>query len=259
MHNWKRCHVNGIVWRLSPFVSDTMLDRLAVLRDERGDIAGVELLKRDLCHVVKACDGLVLKKVTPRPGCLHGLRFALRPARFARACRYSLELRAAGVPVAEPLAYGQTVRFGLKTAELMVTRRIEEVGTLTHILTGDSSRREKLLEPYGTLLGMFHRNGFSNRDLKDGNVLCSRSGDASLWVADMDGVRRCLRLSRFRSARDWWPIIRSLAVNDCADDESLARVLRGYNAAVPARLKWRNMPWFCEHARRAGRPKMVSR
>ncbi len=256
--DWQPWSHHDVHWRLAPGVAETVREQLAAWR--RPDCAEdpAEVLKQDRCREVTAWQGVVLKKMFPHPGVLSRLRFAVRPSLARRACRLALGLRAAGVPVVEPVAFGRGTHCGVTFAEMTVTVWLHRADALSAWLPRHASRMDDVLMAYGALLGMFHRNGYSNRDLKDENVLCLRDDPSSLWVADMDGVRYCRRISRFRAARDWRALGRSLAILGCADTKSLAKVLEGYNAKVPSRLRWRRLPWFSEQARRLGKQKRAA-
>ncbi len=249
---WQQWLHEDVHWRLAPAVAETLRRQLAAWYRSGGAEGPAVVLKQDRCREVTARQGLVLKKMIPHAGVLSRLRFAVRPSLSRRACRMALGLRAVGVPVVEPVAFGRKIRCGLTCAEMTVTVWLDRADALSVWLPRNPSRTDDVLRAYGALLGMFHRNGYANRDLKDENVLCLRDDPSSLWVADMDGVRDCRRISRFRAARDWRALVRSLAILGCADNASLAKVVQGYNAQVPSRLRWRRLPWFSEQARRLG-------
>ncbi len=250
---WQRWYGNGVAWRLAPDSADALRDQLAIWNMVFATSDPTETLKSDKRHVITARGHLVMKRMQPRAGIWHRLRFAVRPSIARRACRLAVALRAAGLPVAEPLACGRQRRYGLTTAELTVATRISGVFPVTAVLRRASPERSVLLKAYGALLGRFHACGYANRDLKDENVLWSGSMADPLWVVDMDGVRRPRWLTRLRCARDWMALTRSLAICGCDDDQSLTLALQGYNAAVPPRLQWPRFPWFTETARRLGR------
>ncbi len=248
--DWQPWSHNGVQWYIAPEAPDDLRERLANWNHPSCPDGNTVVLKQDRCRNVTAHGNLVMKTMYPRPGVWSRMRFAVRPSFSRRACRLALGLRAAGVPVVEPLAYGRRQRAGLTDTEITVTARLHHTDTLSVWLRRKSSRHNDILAAYGALMGAFHARGFSNRDLKDENVLCLNDDPISLWVADMDGVRYCRRISRFRCARDWRALVRSLAICGCADETSLACILEGYNATVPSRLRWRRQPWFSEQARR---------
>ncbi len=242
MHDWQSWLSNGVRWQLAPGAAAQLRGRLAVWHPLTGDAVNARVLKCDQRRLVSTLDGIVVKRMTPRSGPWHRGRFALRPSRARRACMHALDLRAAGLPVAEPLAYGATFRCGLRVAEMLVTRLIPDVAPLTVRLRNGGPSRDEALTAYGALLGRFHCQGFSNRDLKDDNVLCSLSDPVRLWVADMDGVRRIRRLTPFRCQRDGRVLMRSLMLCGCGNAACAGCVLAGYNSVVPERLHWHGRP-----------------
>lgn len=236
MDDWQpwRCH--GVEWRIAPDAPADLRERLADWDPFHAAAVDVEVLKRHRGRNITARGDLVMKTMYPKPGLWHRTRFGVRPSVARRACCLALGLRAAGAPVAQPFAFGRRRTFGLTLAEITVAQRLCNADKLSVWLRRKSGLQPKILAAYGALMGTFHAHGFSNRDLKDGNVLCLRDDPSSLWVADLDGVRYVRRLNRFRRARDWRVLVRSAAYCGCADEASLTCMLEGYHAVVPPRF-----------------------
>lgn len=237
MDDWQPWRCCGIEWRIAPEAPPDLREQLAEWYPPVGKSSDVEVLKQHRWRNISARGTLVMKIMYPKPGLWNRARFGVRPSVARHACRIATTLRATGVPIAEPYAYGQNRPFGLALEEITVAERLRDTDTLTLWLRRQSGKQREILTAYGALMGKFHAQGFSNRDLKDGNVLCQNDNPSSLWVVDLDGVRYVRRLNLFRQARDWRVLVRSLVLCGCADEVSLECMLHGYHAAVPPRLR----------------------
>jgi serine/threonine protein kinase len=128
---------------------------------------------------------------------------------------------------------------------------------LTAILREASSReplRRAIVAGLGELLAAFHRNGYSNRDLKDGNVLVRIGAPPVLWAVDLDG----LCPSRWRAGglrRDFRAVLRSLGLYGWAEEDDRAVLLEAYNASVSPGPKLRSLPPTPPHPDKPGAPR----
>ncbi len=202
------------------------------------------VLKKDKGSRVASAAGLVLKESTARKG-RSMLRFGLRRSGARRAFTIGNELNAHGVPTPRPVAWATVRRFGLRERDYLVTEKVENACLLTEKLKtagGDKTEREWIVRMLGRLLALFHCSGFSNRDMKDTNILVTENGGLKLWVVDLDGVRQKGMVTRTRAFRDFWPIVRSLAMYGWGDDCDKAAMLAAYNGAVPERLQLNRLP-----------------
>lgn len=230
----KNLKKNGLIWRV--FEKDN--EHVASwLNDHRGigngAITGNILKSYNACIVV-ADDGVVLKRRVPS-NLFDALRSWFTPCRTRRAFESGRRLVAAGVPVDEPLAW-TAWRSGLARAEALLTREISGVVSLDRMLPmvlHDARTRHELLMRYAELAAAFHMAGFSNRDLKDENVLVSADAPFKLWAVDLDGVRWRRRVTRRRSARDLYRIGRSLHACGCATPGDARVFFETYNRLLP--------------------------
>jgi tRNA A-37 threonylcarbamoyl transferase component Bud32 len=202
------------------------------------------LLKDDKGSRVAAVEGLVVKESTARKG-RSALRFGLRRSGSCRAFRLGRQLAECGVSTPLPVAWATVRRFGLRVKDYLVTEKVESHVSLADKLETcreNSDERRRLMELLGRLLASFHVNGFSNRDLKDTNMLVTGSDSPRLWTVDLDGVRKMRWITRRRARRDFWPIVRSLKRHGYGDGTDQAGLLRGYGAVVPLRLRLYQSP-----------------
>lgn len=87
---------------------------------------------------------------------------------------------------------------------------------------------------------MFHAGNYSNRDLKHENVMVGV--DQRLWAVDMDGIRKKIRITRRRAARDLFRIGDCLAKFNRAEPPDVQAFFSGYNRLVPPRLRRHDFP-----------------
>lgn len=161
-----------------------------------------------------------------------------------------LTLQRASINTATPLALIQRRRPHREA--WLVTMYLEDVMDLDQVamrvlpsLGGRETKRVKgdIIEAIVDTLVRLERNGFTHRDFKASNILvrdvraalCSgeleRSGpSASVWLVDLDGLKRC----RWRRvSRKWQPIVRLAAsLLDCSavTHGDYARFLKSYLA-----------------------------
>ena len=212
------------------------------------------LLKRSDNTCVVATEGLVLKERKAKPGVV-GVRFGLRPSGARRGFVVGARLHAAGVSTPRPLAWGMVRRAGFRVADYIIQEEVEHAYELTYRLRGDRGlveEKDMTLTLLGQLLGSFHGNGYTNRDMNDGNVLVTDEEGLRLWAVDMDGVRRRPLLTRLIAERDFWAVMRSLSIYgwDGAPDRKV--LLMAYNSMVPLRLRREATPAFCDRRVRDG-------
>ncbi len=192
------------------------------------------VVKADAAGHVAIVDGLVLKVYRRRAGLAGWLAGYFR-SRACRAFRTGQRLFAAGLQVPQPVAWAARRRWGSVRCEYLVTREAVDARLLMHWLAGTGTEpvlREAIVGRLGSLLGGFHRAGFTNRDFKDGNILVSRSGGAVVVHAiDMDGVRPTVRIGTRQFQRDVLPLINSLALFAWDTPALLRCLLAAYNEA----------------------------
>lgn len=236
---WVRRVIEGSVWFLDSEretqIRDWIKRHVPCLLDNDEHI-----MKRSRGTRVAAADGLVLKESTARAS-RSSIRFGLRRSAAERAARLSVRLAMAGIPTARPVAYCIERRLGFRRRDFLISEEITGRCRLTEWLrnhTLDDHARKDVVSRWGELMGAFHSAGFSNRDMKDANVLVTGStGSLQFFVVDLDGVRRVRLFTRRRVLRDIWSIVRSLRKNNWPDELCRAWLLEAYNSSVPDRLR----------------------
>ncbi len=205
---------------------------------------GCTVLKDHHGSRVIALGGLVVKSYSPKAGWTR-FRFALRPSRARRAFLIGHALLTLGIPTPRPMAWTVLRRFGLLRGESLIV--LEAVGCerLTDCLARDEhapAERAHIMAAYGHITAMFHRAGYSNRDMKHDNIMCSIREPWQLQVIDLDGVRHLRWISRRRAGRDLMRVGQSLASLGRAGQDDLRAFFEAYNAELPSRLHRQDFP-----------------
>jgi hypothetical protein len=194
---------------------------------------------------VAAAGGYVLKESGPRPG-RSRLAYGLRPPGGRLIVTQARALLARGIATHEPVAWAVRREWGLRVRDYVITREIGDSELLTHRLDRyrrDPVRREETLRVWGGVVAALHRNGFSDRDLKDANMVCSVAPPLRMWVTDLEGVRRFPFLPARLAEGDLAPVAHSLRSHGWLREAGDAEAFFGaYNAGVPARLKRTSFP-----------------
>jgi membrane protease YdiL (CAAX protease family)/tRNA A-37 threonylcarbamoyl transferase component Bud32 len=239
----KGLYVRGIPWQVFPSERDAVRDWLCRYYDGGVLREGI-VLKDDGGGKVMAQAERILKSYWPKEGWL-GIRFAFRRSRAKRAFMLGQELLALGIPTPLPLAWTSRRRFGLLRIESVVITEAIRAEMLTNWLVRnvrDPALRARVMAAYGSLAAMFHQAGYSNRDLKPENVMCSVLEPWQLQVIDLDGVRHPRFIFRRRARRDLMRVGKSLASNGWSAAADVRAFFEAYNAGVPARLRRHEFP-----------------
>jgi len=203
------------------------------------------VLKDDTRSQIAAADGLVIKRFRARRNGFPCFS-VFRGSRSKRAFCLGRELIRCGIPTARPVAWATRRRLGLVLADYLITEEVKNSRPLMEILESGNpgaSARTEIPVLWGKLLASFHSSGYSNRDLKDTNILVTRDpAQMRLWVVDMEGVRkrRRVRLSHIR--RDCWPIMHSLALYEWNTEEDKRLFLDGYHSEARGTAQLRTVP-----------------
>ena len=237
-----RVRLGGTAWRTPPGARSEF-ERWMERNRQSFPGGGAEYKAYPGCRVA-LLDGMVFKAYS-WPGGIASARFALSPSRVLKAAAAALDLRAKGLPVAEPVAWA-VVRFaGLRLREYLVTREIRDASPLTGLLKMDNAGpelRRAVLAGYARLAAAFHAQGYSNRDLKDENVLVENGRPDRMWAVDLDGVRYKGSVSRRRARKDLYRVGKSLEACGWTRPEDVSAFFEAYNAAAPRRLRAKAFP-----------------
>ena len=201
------------------------------------------LMKKDKGSRVAAADGLVLKERTARKG-RSGVRFGMRRSGSGRIYALGRDLVRAGVKTPRPVAWATVRKCGLRVRDYFIAEEVPSPVHLKEILVSlkdTPEERERIMRQWGALVGSFHVNGFSNRDLKDENILVTGEGNSIFWAVDLDGVRQ-MKVSVRRAVKDLWPVIRSLKAYDLGDTKDKGNMLEGYNDVASLTLRLEMLP-----------------
>jgi tRNA A-37 threonylcarbamoyl transferase component Bud32 len=144
---------------------------------------------------VSARDGVVLKRYNLRKWG-NVLLDLFRGSRGRRCFYKAYHLERCGIPTARPIATADEQVFFLPRRSYFL---MEEIKGAVPLRSWSGNKRQacKLL---GELLGRMHREGFTHRDLKGGNILLDDQGQPHL--IDLDGLRFVRRVSDSQAAAD---------------------------------------------------------
>ncbi len=210
----------------------------------RGAPAGARVFKEYEGCRVSAVDGLVLKEYWPKLG-WKGLRFAVMPSRASRGFHLARALARLGIRTPEAVAWTVRSRLFFKRASYAVTRELTKAVPLTDWLSSnveEAAAGAYVMAAYGRMMAMFHAGGYSNRDFKHENVMCSINSPDDLWVVDLDGVSQKLLITRRRAGKDLMRVGLSLGELGWRRDQDVRAFFEGYNSVAPARLHRNNFP-----------------
>lgn len=246
----------GAPWRVAPEDRDILLTWLA--QHVAGDaVSGAKgrglpgngfkegvVLKDHHGSRVMALGGRVVKSYGPKEGWTR-FRFAFRASRTRRAFLLARDLLALGIATPRPLAWTVRRRVGLLRGESLVVEEAAGCERLTDSLAKherDAATRARIMAAYGRLTALFHRNGYSNRDMKHDNIMGAIRAPWQIQVIDLDGVRRLRWISRRRAGRDLMRIGQSLASRGWAEESDRRAFFEAYNAELPPRLQRQAFP-----------------
>jgi hypothetical protein len=194
---------------------------------------------------VAALGGLVIKESGPRPG-RGRLLYGLRPSAGPQIVRHARMLLACGIPTHRPVAWAVRRAGLLRVRDYVITREIKDSEVLTHRLDrlrDTPAGRVETLRVWGELVASLHRHGFSNRDLKDANMLCSLAGPLRMWVTDLEGLRRFPFLPAAMAEGDLGPVALSLRSHGWLQNpDDRDSFFSAYNKQIPERLRRHEFP-----------------
>ena len=210
--------------RLKPTVEN-------VLRDPGRFMAQrAEILKPGRSSTVGRADGLVLKRHNFRKiGNL--FKDLFRPSKGRRGFLKAYHLELAGVPTARPIATADRRVFGFLLRSYFL---MEEIPAARHLgeWTGDPRAAARQL---AEVLAKLHNEGFSNRDLKETNLVFDGAG--KVHIIDLEGLEYLGTVPPAQAAADLARFARG-AEKVAAFTPSLRRVfLRRYAKARGVRLR----------------------
>jgi tRNA A-37 threonylcarbamoyl transferase component Bud32 len=128
-------------------------------------------------------------------------------------------LRDSGFDTARPLAAVESRRWGLVEKSFYISEEIEGGMTLDRYWReakrAPFSARRAFLERLAALFRRLHARRIYHNDLKDANIVVGRTGagEERFYLLDLEGVRRCLYLSRRRRAKNLAQLGRTLGAH----------------------------------------------
>ena len=206
----------------------------AVMADPDGFLARrCRLLKNGRSSTVGLAEGMVLKRFNLRkPGNL--LKDLFRASRARRAFLAAHHLELAGIPTPRGIAVASRRRAGFLLRSYLLMEEIAGAVELGQRLR-EGPPGAALARQAGQLLGRLHREGFSHRDLKEGNLVLDASG--RLHLLDLDGLRFLGEVPPARALADLERFAEGVAKYPVVTAEDRTRFLLAYHRASGLKLR----------------------
>ncbi|MBI5117372.1 hypothetical protein HZA56_12925 [Candidatus Poribacteria bacterium] len=167
------------------------------------------------------------------------LKTLFRASKAKAEWRMSGQMFDTGLPVAEPLAFGERSSGGVVTGCALIQRALPECDTLSGYIVKELSRLtnkesvlvseaiDAFLGSLGRLIRQMHSAGFWHPDLHTGNILVETgTAPPKLWLVDLHSAGHASDLSSRRRIADLAKMIFSL--DGFLDQSQLRKVLTGY-------------------------------
>lgn len=174
----------------------------------------------------------VYVKRNPASSWLERLRFLIHGSDARRCWRGAKILQASGFATARPLAAVERRAWGMIDESFYISEEIAGGVTLDRywgeIRAAPFSVRRAFLRRLAELFRALHARRIYHNDLKDANIVVSRAGQGGehFYLLDLEGVRRCVYLSRRRRAKNLAQLGRTLGA--CLGGGAKLSFLRHY-------------------------------
>ena len=194
-------HRSGLRWRVRP--AWLTLQAEVILSAPDRFLEQARVLKPSRSSAVSAQEGLVLKRYNFRKW---GNLFLdlFRGSRARRAFRKACRLEACGISTARAVATADERFLFLPRRSYFLMEEIRDAAPL-HAWGGD---RGAACKRVAELLAQMHAQGFTHRDLKDGNIVFDRAGRP--YLIDLDGLQFVKRVSDAQALADLVRLARDL-------------------------------------------------
>jgi len=192
----------GLRWLVRSSVLEPHVE--AILESPDAFLQQARVLKPSRSSAVSARDSVVLKRYNLRK---RGNIFLdlFRGSRARRCFHKAYHLELCGIPTARPIATAEERVCFLPLRSYLL---MEEIKSAVPLRSWSGDRRVAC-KHVAELLARLHREGFTHRDLKDGNIIFNDQGQPHL--IDLDGLRFIRRVSNSRAAADLARLARDAA------------------------------------------------
>ncbi len=156
-----------------------------------------------------------------------------------------VQMLASGLPVSEPLGWGERREYGLVTGCVLIVRALPDCDRLSGYLYREYHRKDlsssdegdEFLASLGALVRQMHSAGFRHPDLHSANVLVdSNVSPPKLWLVDLHSAAGPSPVSTRRRMADLAKLIFSL--RGFLKESQLLEILEGYEPdAAPDEIK----------------------
>ncbi len=195
--DWVRRRENGVRWRIRASAHDELQRTLLPWRPDPDEALAFERVRRGRSFYVLPSEGggLFVKRLAPQRYDL-GLLYRILSGRVRgrREFRQAVRVHRRGVPVAEPLAFGERHRPFRSYESQLVYRRLPASGrTLAAwpVDTWPAAERRRVLDALASFAAELHERGVFHLDLTPLNVFLARApdGELDLFAVDLETAR----------------------------------------------------------------------
>ena len=200
----QRC--GGLKWWVrKPFFSEPVR---RILEEPDGFLRSrAKILKTGRTATVGAEDGLVLKR-SHLLKLTNLIKDCFRQSRGYHAYRNAYHLELVGVPTARPIAASEKRVFGFLLRSYFLMEEIPGAISLGNHLRAHGEADSDIIRQVAGLIARLHREGFSHRDLKEGNLVLDSSGQ--IHMLDLDGLKFLGEVPDSRAAADLARLMRDM-------------------------------------------------
>ena len=179
----------------------------------------------DRASTVGAADGLVLKRYNFRK--LQNLfKDLFRSSQALRAYRKAHHLELLHIATPRPIVAAERRCCRFLITGYLVVEEVPNARDLGEYLASVTRPDRNLIARLGDLIGRLHHEGFSNRDMKETNILVT--ADLRPILVDLDGLKFINQVFESRAAADLARLVRATAKFSCVTHMSRVLFLRHY-------------------------------
>lgn len=241
MENHVDFELSGYHWKVKSEYADDFRRRIIPLALSGKDSPDLRVVSRKHARdsfIVSASDSCpevfvkIHKNYKPRDR----VKALILPSRARAEWRAGSMMLASGLPIAEPLGYGELRRGGIVAGCVLMVRALGNCQKLSNHLydnyygkppTVPAGERDEFLTALGALIRRMHNAGFRHPDLHTGNIMMD-GGESPprLWLVDLHSVAHTMLLSDRARAADLAKLVFSL--RGFLSDPQLCEILAAY-------------------------------
>lgn len=241
MENHVDFELSGYRWKIKSEYADDFRRRIIPLALSGKDSPGLRVVSRKHARdsfIVSASDSCpeTFVKIHKNYKSRDWLKALILPTRARAEWRAGSRMLASGLPVAEPLGYGELRKGGIAAGCALIVRALENCKKLSSHLHDNyrggpprvpAGERDEFLTAFGALIRRMHDAGFRHPDLHADNIMVDgRESPPRLWLVDLHSVTHTALLSDRARTADLAKLIFSL--RGFLSEPQLCEILAAY-------------------------------